>query len=77
MTPTTLMLGLLATLSAASPFVRATDCSQYGSTKAGNYTVYNDLWGKDGAVSGSQCYSIDGTSDTSVSWETTCVLLPY
>lgn len=49
---------------------RADSCGQWDSVKTGTYTVYNNLWGRDAATSGSQCYGVDGLSGSTVSWHT-------
>lgn len=66
-------MSLLAGLAAASPTIskRAEFCGQWDSEVAGDYTVYNNLWGKDSANSGSQCTTNNGLgSDGSLSWST-------
>ena len=53
-------------LSSPTPALdkRATTiCGQWDNVKMGTYTVYQDLWGKSSATSGSQCSTV--TSDTS------------
>jgi len=50
------------------------DCAQYGETTLGDYTVYNDLWGEANG-SGSQCVTVTGLSESSLSWSTTYVRL--
>lgn len=54
----------------ASPLARrGTYCGQWDSETAGPYTIYNNLWGKDQATSGSQCTTNNGlASDGSLSW---------
>lgn len=59
-----LPLGLAATATAQEL------CEQYGSTTAGPYTLNNNLWGQ-GSGSGSQCTTLDGSTDSTISWHTT------
>lgn len=64
-------LASLAGLAAASPLVqRSTYCGQWDLEVAGDYTVYNNLWGEDNADSGSQCTTNNGVSSGSLSWST-------
>ncbi|CDH57791.1 glycoside hydrolase family 12 protein [Lichtheimia corymbifera JMRC:FSU:9682] len=66
---------LLIPLSMASPLpaVRANEmCGQYDTTTAGDYIIYNNLWNKDTATSGSQCTEVTGIKDdNTLSWRTT------
>ncbi|KAI9901692.1 hypothetical protein N3K66_003509 [Trichothecium roseum] len=60
---------LLAPLAAAMPTKRGTFCGQWDLETAGDYTVYNNLWGMDSADSGEQCTTNNGlASDGSLSW---------
>jgi xyloglucan-specific endo-beta-1,4-glucanase len=45
-----------------------TFCGQWDSLQTGGYTVYNNLWGKDSATSGSQCTTVDGMSGSNLVW---------
>ncbi|ESZ95627.1 glycoside hydrolase family 12 protein [Sclerotinia borealis F-4128] len=45
-------------------------CGQYDSVATGAYTVYQDLWGKDAASSGSQCSTVESLSGTTIAWST-------
>jgi xyloglucan-specific endo-beta-1,4-glucanase len=45
-------------------------CDQWGLTTTGNYILYNNLWGKGAATSGSQCTGLDSVSGTKVAWHT-------
>ncbi|KAL5360659.1 concanavalin A-like lectin/glucanase domain-containing protein [Aspergillus floccosus] len=45
-------------------------CEQYGTYSSGQYTVNNNMWGKDSG-SGSQCTYVDGISGNGVAWHTT------
>lgn len=73
---TAILSASIAALAAAAPTPtlnkRSTtsDCAQYGSTTASPYVISNDLWGEDNG-SGSQCYTVTGVSDGSLSWGTT------
>jgi xyloglucan-specific endo-beta-1,4-glucanase len=49
----------------------ATDfCDQWGTATAGNFIVYNDLWGMSYATSGSQCTGVDSASGNTIAWHT-------
>ncbi|KAF7950201.1 hypothetical protein EAE96_007492 [Botrytis aclada] len=45
-------------------------CGQYDSVATGAYTVYQDLWGKDQATSGSQCSTVTSLSGSTIVWST-------
>jgi xyloglucan-specific endo-beta-1,4-glucanase len=62
------ILGAIA-LSAASA---ADYCGQWDNKTSGKYIIYNNLWGKAQATSGSQCTGVDSvsTSGTTVAWHT-------
>jgi xyloglucan-specific endo-beta-1,4-glucanase len=71
----------VATLSILSPVVftsptpavqeRSTQiCGQWDTVAAGDYTIYQDLWGEDNASSGSQCTTFDSVSSGTVKWST-------
>lgn len=47
-----------------------TTCDQYGSVTTGSYIVYNDLWGESSATSGSQCTTVNGVTNSILSWST-------
>ncbi|KAF7193169.1 putative xyloglucan-specific endo-beta-1,4-glucanase A [Pseudocercospora fuligena] len=75
-TQSLLAAALLASASAiptASKTVkpRADNCDQWGSVVTGDYTVYNNLWNKSAATSGSQCFSVSGLANGVLSWATT------
>lgn len=65
---------LLASSALAAPSLikpRATAmCGQWDTTTAGNYTIYQDLWGEDNASSGSQCTTVNGITNGTLSWST-------
>ena len=46
-------------------------CGQWDTVNAGPYTMFLDLWGKDGASSGSQCSQITSLSGSTIAWKTT------
>ena len=46
-------------------------CGQWDTVTAGPYTMFLDLWGKDGASSGSQCSQITSLSGSTIAWKTT------
>ncbi|KAG6616431.1 Cell 12A endoglucanase [Phytophthora cinnamomi] len=45
-------------------------CGQWDSAKSTNYIVYNNLWNKNAAASGSQCTGVDSISDSTIGWHT-------
>lgn len=45
-------------------------CGQWDTVTAGPYTLFLDLWGKDGATSGSQCSQITSLSGSTIAWKT-------
>ncbi|KAH8728224.1 endoglucanase A precursor [Phaeosphaeriaceae sp. PMI808] len=49
---------------------RADFCDQWGNQVSGPYTIYNNLWGKADASSGSQCTGVDGLSGNTLKWHT-------
>lgn len=49
---------------------RGTFCEQYANETYGNYVVFNNLWGKDDATSGSQCTTVSGGEEDTVVWST-------
>ncbi|RAR06403.1 glycoside hydrolase family 12 protein [Stemphylium lycopersici] len=49
---------------------RADFCGQWDSQVTGDYTIYNNLWGRADATSGSQCTGVDGLSGRSLKWHT-------
>ncbi|KAI9906800.1 hypothetical protein PsorP6_003267 [Peronosclerospora sorghi] len=57
--------------AAALPLAFASDfCGQWDKATSNKYIVYNNLWNKNAAASGSQCTSIVKTSGSTVSWHT-------
>lgn len=46
-------------------------CSQYATTMEGDFTLYNNAWGKDQATDGSQCTGVDSANGNSISWHST------
>lgn len=63
---TILLLSSLLSLSSAGDL-----CSQYATSKQGDFTLYNNAWGKDQASNGSQCTGLDSASGTSIAWHAT------
>ncbi|RAL17594.1 putative endoglucanase [Aspergillus homomorphus CBS 101889] len=60
----------LATLASAATLQRRSDfCDQWGSVTAGDFTLYNDLWGQDSG-SGKQCTGVDSYSGDKIAWHT-------
>ncbi|KAL4798081.1 xyloglucan-specific endo-beta-1,4-glucanase A [Aspergillus venezuelensis] len=67
-----LALTLASLASAASINLSRRDdlCGQYDTTTAGDFILYNNLWGQDNADSGSQCTGLDSASGNTISWHT-------
>lgn len=68
---TTQLLTLpLAALAAATPTLhrRADMCGDWDNVVVNDYTLYNNLWGKGAATSGSQCTTLDGVSGSTIKW---------
>ncbi|CAO3671491.1 unnamed protein product [Umbelopsis vinacea] len=62
---------LLAATAIAAPRKKRTSmCGQWDTATAGPYTIYQDLWGKAAATSGSQCTQVDSISGSTLAWET-------
>ncbi|KAJ4987135.1 glycosyl hydrolase family 12 [Stagonosporopsis vannaccii] len=66
-----------AALAIAAPTTPASDlskradfCGQWDNQVQGPYTIYNNLWGRDQATSGSQCTGVDGLSGSTLKWHT-------
>lgn len=49
---------------------RADFCGQWDSYATGAYTVYNNLWNKNTASSGSQCTGVGGLLGNTAKWHT-------
>ncbi|KAH8599780.1 glycoside hydrolase family 12 protein [Bisporella sp. PMI_857] len=47
-----------------------TICGQWDSVQTGTYIVYQNLWGKGSATSGSQCTTYNSLSGTNLAWST-------
>ncbi|GMF23957.1 unnamed protein product [Phytophthora lilii] len=45
-------------------------CGQWDWAKSTNYIVYNNLWNKNAASSGSQCTGVDKISGSTIAWHT-------
>lgn len=61
----------LGTLASASSVTRRDDfCGQYDTVQQGDFTLYNNLWGRDNADSGSQCTGLDSGSGNEIAWHT-------
>ncbi|KAL4963837.1 putative endoglucanase [Aspergillus stella-maris] len=67
-----LALTLASLASAASINLSRRDdfCGQYDTTTAGDFILYNNLWGQGNADSGSQCTGLDSSSGNTISWHT-------
>jgi len=67
----------LAALASATPtpsslLTRATElCGDWDNVVVQDYTLYNNLWGKGSATSGSQCTYLDGSSGSTIKWHST------
>ncbi len=65
---------VLAATALASPTPsiekRVTKCGQWDSITTGTYTIYQDLWGKSSATSGSQCTTVNSDNGGTLSWST-------
>jgi len=61
---------LAAALASATPLVsRATEmCGDWDNVVVQDYTLYNNLWGKGSATSGSQCTTLDSSSGSTIKW---------
>lgn len=69
-----IFIAAFASLAAAGPTKvtkRADNCEQWGSVVTGDFTVYNNLWNQNAASSGSQCFSVDSLSSSSLAWSAT------
>lgn len=74
------VLALVASSPVASPIGRSADlvprqaaslCGQYSYYAANGYEFNNNNWGKGSASSGSQCTTVESTSDSAIKWSTT------
>jgi xyloglucan-specific endo-beta-1,4-glucanase len=67
-----LLASTMAALTAASPLSlhpRATAlCGDWDNVIVGDYTLYNNLWGKSAATSGSQCTTLDSSTGSTIAW---------
>lgn len=67
----TAALALAAPTTPASALSKRADfCGQWDNQVQGSYTIYNNLWGRDQATSGSQCTGVDGLSGSTLKWHT-------
>ncbi|KAG3058246.1 hypothetical protein PI124_g19263 [Phytophthora idaei] len=67
------MTGFLAGAITAATFAVASAgeyCGQWDWAKSTQYTVYNNLWNKNAAASGSQCTGVDKISGSTIGWHT-------
>lgn len=68
---TTLLALASSSIALATPVQKRADyCGQWDSAVSGDYTIYNNLWGRDDATSGSQCTGVDGQSGSTLKWHT-------
>jgi xyloglucan-specific endo-beta-1,4-glucanase len=67
-----LLASTMAALTAAFPLTlhpRATAlCGDWDNVIVGDYTLYNNLWGKSAATSGSQCTTLDSSTGSTIAW---------
>ncbi|KAL4736700.1 concanavalin A-like lectin/glucanase domain-containing protein [Aspergillus similis] len=64
-------LASAATIRSNTLTRRADFCGQWDTATAGNFILYNNLWGEGNADSGSQCTGVDSANGDSISWHTT------
>ncbi|KAL4173255.1 Xyloglucan-specific endo-beta-1,4-glucanase 1 [Phytophthora ramorum] len=67
------MKGLFAGVIAAAAFAVASAgeyCGQWDWAKSTNYIIYNNMWNKNSATSGSQCTGVDKISSSTIAWHT-------
>jgi xyloglucan-specific endo-beta-1,4-glucanase len=67
------MKGFFAGILAAATLAVASAgdyCGQWDWAKSTNYIVYNNLWNKNAASSGSQCTGVDKVSGSTIAWHT-------
>lgn len=69
---TTLFLAATAAFASAAPLERRSDfCGDWDNVKNGQYTTYNNLWGRTtSGVSGSQCTGVDSFNSNTITWHT-------
>lgn len=61
----------LATMGDAATVRRDTEiCEQYGTTKAGDYTIYNNLWNLAKDPNAKQCTGVDSSQGNTIAWHT-------
>ncbi|EGZ16758.1 putative glucanase [Phytophthora sojae] len=63
-------LQLVVVVAALLSVSTADFCSQWRLSKAGKYVIYNNLWNKNAAASGSQCTGVDKISGSTIAWHT-------
>ncbi|KAB8073615.1 putative xyloglucan-specific endo-beta-1,4-glucanase A [Aspergillus leporis] len=62
---------VLASLASAAAINRRSDmCGQWDTATTSKFTLYNNLWGKGNADSGSQCTGLDSDNGNSIAWHT-------
>jgi len=68
------LLGAVATAAPTTTIQKRADiCGQWDSVPTGSYTLYQDLWNKDAASSGSQCSGVDSLKGDTIAWHTKSV----
>ncbi|KAJ5275069.1 hypothetical protein N7497_005681 [Penicillium chrysogenum] len=69
--PMTLLSLALAAMGDAASVRRAAEiCEQYGTTKAGDFTVFNNLWNLDKDPNAKQCTGVDSSNGNTIAWHT-------
>lgn len=69
----TALVAALAAAAAVADSSAAEYCGQWDLQVAGDYIVYNNLWGMEKATSGGQCTAVDSVdaSGSTIAWHTT------
>jgi len=62
--------GVFAVPTATVEKRAVTKCGTWDGIPSGTYTVWQNLWGKDSATSGSQCSTVNSFSGGSIAWST-------
>jgi xyloglucan-specific endo-beta-1,4-glucanase len=69
--PMTLLSLALAAMGDAASVRRAAEiCEQYGTTKAGDFTVFNNLWNLAKDPNAKQCTGVDSSNGNTIAWHT-------
>ncbi|KAJ6190739.1 hypothetical protein N7519_000760 [Penicillium mononematosum] len=69
--PMTLLSLALAAMGDAASVRRAAEiCEQYGTTKAGDFTIFNNLWNLAKDPNAKQCTGVDSSNGNTIAWHT-------